>query len=140
MAQGDIHGALKTIEKASQLVKSSGVFYESRDAVEITRVRLWLLQGNDRDVSRWVDSIGIISSFENELKHLILAKVYMVDSKLDETKKGDSSTIKDEQKKKRDKEHNPDKKKEKLTKEEKKKLKKQKVRDDKLGNIIDFFR
>ena len=82
-AQGDNAAAAKTIEKASQLIQSSGVFSEARNAVVNAEARLWLQQGNNMAVSRWCASLenrcssGEQITFDNELLHMALARTYL---------------------------------------------------------------
>src|SRR5574341_417004 len=89
-AQGNIAAAVETIEKASGVIHTSGVFSEAREAVMTAEVRLWLAQGNNLAAGRWSDAHekGLSSEdpirFENELAHITLARVFMAQKKLDQ--------------------------------------------------------
>jgi LuxR family maltose regulon positive regulatory protein len=89
-AQGDIAGAVESIEKAIRLIQTSGVFSEARDAVRTAQVRLWLAQGDFQSADRWAASQEerLISDrgfgFENELTRITLSRVYIAQKKPDE--------------------------------------------------------
>jgi LuxR family maltose regulon positive regulatory protein len=86
-AQGNLSGAVETINKGTQVIYSNGVFPESRDAVETAKVRLQLKQGNRMAVYHWTRSFenninaGDSFRFKNELTHITLARVYMAQKK-----------------------------------------------------------
>jgi LuxR family maltose regulon positive regulatory protein len=89
-AQRNIPAAGKIIEKGSQVIYSSGVFSEARDAVITAKVNLWLKQEDRLAINRWVRSIeNRLSSdqpyrFENELALITLARVYIAQNNFDE--------------------------------------------------------
>ena len=57
-AQGNRAGAAAAIEKAAQLIQTSGVFSEARSTVEVARVKWWLAQGDWPAVDRWAAALG----------------------------------------------------------------------------------
>ncbi|MCA9910400.1 MAG: tetratricopeptide repeat protein, partial [Anaerolineae bacterium] len=86
-AQGRSTAAMETIDKGAQLIRSSGVFSEARDAVSTTQVRLWLIQGHSLAVEQWADALaqrlGEPLRFENELTYITLARVYLAQGTLE---------------------------------------------------------
>ena len=90
LAQGNQAEAEAAIEKAGQLIRSCGVFSEARGAVETSRVRMWLAQGNGLAVDRWAATrekrFGWDDPlrYEDELTHITQARVWIAQSKLDE--------------------------------------------------------
>jgi LuxR family maltose regulon positive regulatory protein len=91
LAQGNLAGAVETIEKGSQVIHTSGVFSEARDTVETAEIKLQLKQGKNQAVDLWVNSLeksiesGNPLRFENELAHITLARVYIARKKWDES-------------------------------------------------------
>lgn len=87
-SKGNINAALATIEKAIQLIRSSGVFFEARQAVEVTKLRLWLAQGDHAAVRRWSKSYESNTSnsegFAKELTDIMLARVYLTHDRPDD--------------------------------------------------------
>ena len=89
-AQGNMAAAAESIERGGQLVRTSGVFPEARNAVVTTEVRLWLAQGNSLAVGRWSDAVdkdissGDLFGYKNELVHIMQARVTLAQKKLDE--------------------------------------------------------
>ena len=85
--QGDLPGAIETIEKASHVIHSHGVFPEARNAVEIAKVRLQLEQGDRVSVNQWASTyekdINAQNTFrfENELALITLARVFLSQNK-----------------------------------------------------------
>ena len=87
LAQANRSDALKAVEKANQVIQTSGVFSEARHAVEVAQVKLWLAQGDLQAANRWAasreerfgsdDRFG----FENELAHITQARVLIVQNK-----------------------------------------------------------
>lgn len=57
-ARGDALTAEQYIKKAGQVISSSGVFSEARDAVAAAEIQLWLKQRNIAAVKPWVKSIS----------------------------------------------------------------------------------
>jgi len=90
LAQGNLAEAAGAIEKASQLVQTSGVFSEARNEVEAAQVQLWLVQGDWQAINRWVvatkNRIGSSDPFryEDELIHITQARAFIKQNKLDE--------------------------------------------------------
>jgi LuxR family maltose regulon positive regulatory protein len=87
LAVGNVGGARQAVEKAIQAVRTSGIFCEARHAVEVARVRLWLVAGDTHAASRWAasreDPVGAADrfGFENELAHIALARVYLAENR-----------------------------------------------------------
>jgi LuxR family maltose regulon positive regulatory protein len=90
LAQGSQADAGATIEKAVQLTQTCGVFSEARSAVEATRLKLWLVQGEwsavDRWLAAWEQRFGSPGPFryEEELTHITQARALIARNKLDE--------------------------------------------------------
>jgi LuxR family maltose regulon positive regulatory protein len=88
-ALGNTAAAMETIEQASRVIRTSGVFAEARDAVATAGIRLQLAQGDSRAADRWTGALekGLNSGdplrFENELAHITLARVYRARKKQD---------------------------------------------------------
>ena len=86
-AQGNVSDAFETIEKASHVILSNGVFSEARNAVETTKVRLQLEQGEQVGTKLWLKSVkaeinkGDVFRFENEQLHLTRARVFLAQKK-----------------------------------------------------------
>ena len=89
-AQGNTAAALDTIEKGAQAIHTSGVFPEAREEVVTGEIRLRLPQGNSLATGLWASSLekdlslGDPFRFGNELAHITLARLYMIQRKLDE--------------------------------------------------------
>ncbi|MFC1879859.1 LuxR C-terminal-related transcriptional regulator, partial [Chloroflexota bacterium] len=89
-AQGNTLAAEKNIEKGSQVIRSSGMFSEARDAVTAAEIDMWLIQENCLAINRWVRSIeNRLTSdqpyrFENELILMSLARAYLAQENFDE--------------------------------------------------------
>jgi LuxR family maltose regulon positive regulatory protein len=90
LAQANRSDALEAVEKAIQIIQTSGVFSEARHAVEITQVKLWLAQGDLQAANRWAASQEErLSSddpfrFENELAHITRVRVLIAQNKPNE--------------------------------------------------------
>jgi len=90
LAQANRSDAIEAVEKAIQLVQTRGVFSEARNAAEIAQVKLWLAQGDIQAATRWAASQEErLSSddrfgFENELTHIIQARVFIALNKPNE--------------------------------------------------------
>lgn len=82
LAQGNPPAAERLIEKGRQVIHSSGVFSEARDAVIAAQVEAWLRQDDQLAVNRWVKSVedrlaaDKANRFENELIRITLVRVY----------------------------------------------------------------
>jgi len=91
--QGNLSTAEKSIEKGSQVIQTSGVFSESRDAVLTGEIRLRLKQENGLMVGHLVSSLeNRLQSknpfrFENELPFITLARVYLSQNKIEGAEK-----------------------------------------------------
>lgn len=83
--------AAGAIGKASQLIQTSGVFSESRSGLEIAQVKFWLAQGDWPSVNRWTATLEKrfgspdLFQFEDELTHIMQARVWIAQNKRDET-------------------------------------------------------
>ncbi len=75
--------ALEAVKKAKQIVQTSGIFKEARQAAEVAQVKLWLAQGDLQPANRWAASVETRMrsdgryGFENELHHITLARVWI---------------------------------------------------------------
>ena len=89
-AQGNMAAALDTIEKGAQAIQTGGVFSEAREEVVTGEIRTRLAQGDSLSAGRWASSLEKELSLEdpfrfgNELAHITLARLYMVQRKLNE--------------------------------------------------------
>lgn len=83
-AQGDTPVAESFVQKGQQVIQSSGVFSEARDAVMAVQVDAWLRQNDLLALNRWVKSVekrlaaDRAYRFENELIRIALVQVYLV--------------------------------------------------------------
>ena len=87
LAQANRNEAAEAVEQAIQLVQTSGIFPEARQAVEIAQVKLWLAQGDLVAANRWAasqeerprpdDRFG----FEHELARISRARVLIAQHK-----------------------------------------------------------
>jgi LuxR family maltose regulon positive regulatory protein len=90
LAQANRSDALEAVEKAIQIIQTSGVFPEARHAVEIAQVKLWLAQGDLQAADRWAaaqeERWGSNDEFrfEHELTHITRARVWVAQSKPNE--------------------------------------------------------
>jgi LuxR family maltose regulon positive regulatory protein len=86
-ALGDPQAAQKSIEQGVQVIRSSGVFPEARDAVMVAEIEQGLKGGDDLAVYRWAGRLekrlhsDQAFRFENELALLTLARIQMVQGK-----------------------------------------------------------
>lgn len=89
-AQGNTAAAVETIEKGVQLLHTSGVFSEARQAVTTAEIKLRLAQGDHRIVGCWSALLErdlhteASLRFENELAYITLARAYLVQNRLSE--------------------------------------------------------
>lgn len=87
LAQANQSDANEAVEKAFQVIQTSGVFSEARHAVEIARVKVWLAQGDLQAANRWAASWDARSGsddlfgFENELTAITRARIYIAQNK-----------------------------------------------------------
>ncbi len=90
LAQGNKSDARVAIEKAVQVVQTSGVFSEAQQGVEIAQVKLWLNQGEFQAANRWIaakqERLGSDDRFrfENELASIARARVWIAQNQPDE--------------------------------------------------------
>jgi ATP/maltotriose-dependent transcriptional regulator MalT len=90
MAQANKSGAVEAMEKAIQVIQTSGVFPEALYAAEFAQVKLWLAQGDIQTAARWAASLeqrfGSDNpfKFENEVTHIAQARVLIAQKKPDE--------------------------------------------------------
>ena len=89
-ALGNPTEAASAIEKAAQLVQTSGVFSEARSVLEAAQVKMWLAEGDWPSADRWSASqeerpgLDDRFGFENELTHITQARALIAQNKLDE--------------------------------------------------------
>jgi LuxR family maltose regulon positive regulatory protein len=87
LAHTNTSDALEALEKAIQFIKTRGVFSEARNAVEITRSKLWLVQGDIQATNRWVatqeERFGSddLFGYKNELTHIAQVRVLIAQNK-----------------------------------------------------------
>ena len=87
LAQANKSDANEAVEKAFQVIQTSGVFSEARHAVEIAEVKVWLAQGDLQAANRWAASWDKRSGsddlfgFENELTAITRARIYIAQNK-----------------------------------------------------------
>jgi LuxR family maltose regulon positive regulatory protein len=90
LAQANRSDAIEAVEKAIQLIQTSGVFSEARNAVGIAQVKLWLAQGDLQAANRWAASreeclsSDDLYGFENELTHITQVRVLITQNKPNE--------------------------------------------------------
>jgi LuxR family maltose regulon positive regulatory protein len=90
LAQSDLNAATEATQKAVQTLHTHGVFPEAPQAVQLARVKLWLLQGYIQASSSWAASLeqrfrsGDPFRYENEVTHIARAHVWIAEDKLDE--------------------------------------------------------
>ena len=90
LAQSNRHGATESMEKAREIIRTTGVFPESPRAVELAQVKLWLAQGDMQAANHWIESLGERFGlddpfrFENEIAHIAEARVLISQNRNDE--------------------------------------------------------
>jgi LuxR family maltose regulon positive regulatory protein len=90
LAQANSSAAREAVQKATQVIQTSGVFPEAPHAVELAQVKLWLAQGDIQAATRWAASLKQrLGSddpfrFENEVTHIAQARVLIAQNKPDE--------------------------------------------------------
>jgi len=88
LAQANTNDAIEAVEKAFEFTQTNGIFSEARIAIELVRVRLWLVQGDLQSASRWAESLqnrlnsNLPIEVENEMIHIAWARVQIVQNKL----------------------------------------------------------
>ncbi|HET9911453.1 MAG TPA: LuxR C-terminal-related transcriptional regulator [Anaerolineales bacterium] len=87
LAQGKMSAVIEAVEKARQVIQTSGVFPEAHSAAELAQVKLWLARRDIPAASRWTASLqerfgsGDPFKFENELTQLARARVLIAQDK-----------------------------------------------------------
>jgi LuxR family maltose regulon positive regulatory protein len=88
--QANTDDAIEALDKAKQIIQTSGLFPEAPHAVELAQVKLWLAQGDVQAVTRWAvileQRFGSNDpfKFEDEVIHIAQARVLIALHKLDE--------------------------------------------------------
>ena len=57
LAQSNRQGATEAMEKALDIIQTTGVFLEARKVVELAQVKLWLAKGDVQAARRWIASL-----------------------------------------------------------------------------------
>lgn len=89
-ARGNHSAAIEAIQRGEQIIQTSGVFYESRDAVETAKIRLSLIEHDPAEIQKWTTRYEKIldssdpTLFKNEINFLTLARLYMAQNRLQE--------------------------------------------------------
>jgi LuxR family maltose regulon positive regulatory protein len=87
LAQRKMSAVIEAVEKARQVIQTSGIFPEASGAVELAQAKLWLAQRDIPAASRWASSCqerfgsGDPFRFENEVTHLARARVLIAQNK-----------------------------------------------------------
>lgn len=90
LGQAKTNDAIEALEKARQVVQTSGLFPEAPHSVELAKVKLWLAQGDLQAAARWAASLEQRFDshdpfgFENELTHIAQARVLIALNRVDE--------------------------------------------------------
>ena len=90
LGQANTDEAMKAMEKAKQVVQTSGLFSEAPHTVELAQVKFWLAQGDAQAASRWASSLGQrVGShdpfrFEDEVTYIARARVLIALNRLEE--------------------------------------------------------
>jgi LuxR family maltose regulon positive regulatory protein len=90
LAQSNRLGATEALEKACEIIQTTGVFPEAPRALELAQVKLWLAQGDIQAASCWAESLqerlnsGNPFRFENELAHIAQARVFIAQKQANE--------------------------------------------------------
>jgi LuxR family maltose regulon positive regulatory protein len=79
LARGERSQATEAVERATELVRTRGVFPEARHAAQSAQVRLWLAGGDLQAAGRWAASLEPRDGFrfEHELTHMARARVWI---------------------------------------------------------------
>jgi len=90
LAQAKLSEAREAVEKALQLTQTRGVFSEACEEAEVAQVRIWLALDDLQAASRWTDTLkerlrpGVDPGFEDELRQMALARVYLALNRIHE--------------------------------------------------------
>jgi LuxR family transcriptional regulator, maltose regulon positive regulatory protein len=90
LAQVNKSAAIEAVEKATQVVQTSGLFSEAPHALELAQVKMWLAHGDLQAATRWAASLKQRFGshdpfrFENEVTHIAQARVFIALNKLNE--------------------------------------------------------
>jgi LuxR family maltose regulon positive regulatory protein len=90
LAQANTNEAREAVDKAMQVIHTSGVFPEAPHAAEVARVKVWLAQADLQAATRWDASLEQRLSpddpikFENEVTHIARARVLIAQHKASE--------------------------------------------------------
>jgi LuxR family maltose regulon positive regulatory protein len=90
LAQVNKSAAIEAVEKATQIVQTSGLFPEASRALELAQVKIWLAQGDLQAATRWAASLQQRFGsddpfmFENELTHIAQARVLIAQNRVNE--------------------------------------------------------
>jgi LuxR family maltose regulon positive regulatory protein len=91
LAQVNQSSAAEAVEKAVQIVQTSGLFPEAPHAVELAQVKLWLAQGNLQVATHWAASLeqrfdaNDPFQYEDEVTHIAQARVLIAQNKPEES-------------------------------------------------------
>lgn len=91
LARSNRRGATEAMQKALDIIQTTGVFPEARRAVEPAQVKLWLALGDIRSASRWAASLrerfGPENpfAFEHEVTQIAQARVLLAQNKPNES-------------------------------------------------------
>ncbi|HEX5809278.1 MAG TPA: LuxR C-terminal-related transcriptional regulator [Anaerolineales bacterium] len=83
LGQANTEDATEALEKARQVVQTSGLFPEAPHAVELAQVKLWLAQGDFQAATRWLVSLEQRFGshdpfrFEDEVTHIAQARAWI---------------------------------------------------------------
>ncbi|HSL45450.1 MAG TPA: LuxR C-terminal-related transcriptional regulator [Anaerolineales bacterium] len=90
LGQAKTDDAIEALEKAKQVVHTSGLFPEAPNTVELAQVKLWLAQGDAQAATRWAASLEQrlgphdLFRFENEVTHIARARVLIALNRVDQ--------------------------------------------------------
>ena len=90
LGQANTEDATEALEKARQVVQTSGLFPEAPHVVELAQVKLWLAQGDLQAAACWAASVERrfgphdAFTFENEMTHIAQARALIALHKLEE--------------------------------------------------------
>ena len=87
LALSNRYGAAVSMEKAGEIIKTTGIFPEAPLAVELAQVKLWLAQGDGLAANHWIESLGERFGlddpfrYENEIAHIAQARVLIAQNR-----------------------------------------------------------
>jgi LuxR family maltose regulon positive regulatory protein len=90
LALGNRMEAAGAIERATQLLRTCGVFSEARNSIEVAKVNMWLLQEDWTSIDLWMSRLEERFrphdpfSYEDELTRITQARVFIAQNKLEE--------------------------------------------------------